>query len=250
MLGSSSSAPEWPEEGAVYVEKTAQGTGTPGEYIIELEVFGKNTESTSDIVLVLDDSGSMSGSKLSEMKTAANEFVDNLIDGSGNIQIAIVTINGGSGTGVPGTIANFTSSTSTLHSAINGITANGGTNLQGGLYLARQLANGSFADNKSIVLMSDGDPTYSYEPVVSPPTLIGEHEVTWGSYTWWEGVWNPTEDAYDADFFHSPNGYNYSSVMGSGGSGSYTYAYRYTDTWDPSGREYTFDALGSGWGSR
>ena len=44
--------------------------------------------------MVLDDSGSMSGGKLTEMKAAADEFVDGLIDGSGNIRIAIVTING------------------------------------------------------------------------------------------------------------------------------------------------------------
>ena len=145
LLMTASSAPEWPEEGAVYVDKSATGTVTPGEYQIDLEVLGKNTESTSDIVLVLDDSGSMSGSKLSEMKSAANDFVDGLIDGSGNIRIAIVTINGGSGTGEPGVIAEFTSNATTLHNAINGVSASGGTNLQGGLWKARQLIDGSSA---------------------------------------------------------------------------------------------------------
>ena len=133
LMMATSIGPEWPDEGAVYVDKSASGTGTQGEYQINLQVFGKNTESTSDIVLVLDDSGSMSGSKVAEMKAAANDFVDGLIDGSGNIRIAIVTINGGSGTGEPGVIAGFTSNATTLHNAINGVSAGGGTNLQGGL---------------------------------------------------------------------------------------------------------------------
>ncbi len=49
-----------------------------------------------EIVLVLDVSGSMSGSKLSNLKTAAREFVQTVInaDGEGRISIAIVPYNG------------------------------------------------------------------------------------------------------------------------------------------------------------
>ena len=76
---------------------------------------------------------------------------------------------------------------------------------------------------------------------MTPPTLIGEHR-EWEWYHWvWYGDWDPTEEAYDSDFFHNPNGYNYSSVEGSGGSGSYNYHYTYSATWQPSGKTYTFD---------
>ena len=109
------------------------------------------------------------------MKAAANDFVDNLIDGSGNIRIAIVTINGG-GTQVAGALTGFSSDASELHSAINGISTDYATNLQSGLYVARGMIAGSTAENKSVVLMSDGQPNYSYKPEVDPPELVGEDE--------------------------------------------------------------------------
>lgn len=44
--------------------------------------------------------------------------------------------------------------------AINGLSANGGTFTQGGVHKARELLEGGGNENKYIVLLSDGEPTF------------------------------------------------------------------------------------------
>src|SRR5699024_53016 len=65
-----------------------------------------------------------------------------------------------------------------LLNAINGISASGGTNIQGGLRTANNLlANNSSAQSKIIVLLSDGEPTYSYKA-----NNATAHNWAYGSY--------------------------------------------------------------------
>ncbi|WP_188050857.1 gliding motility-associated C-terminal domain-containing protein [Flavobacterium sp. GP15] len=163
---------EWPNPGAVHIEKTAEAVES-GKWKINLMVEGKNIPKSTDLILVIDDSGSMNGTKITSAKEAAKTFVNQLLNGSTDIRIAIVTLNPASGgtTGNPQIDQVFTNNTSSLNTAIDAIVANGGTNIQGGFYAARLLVESSTADKKVVILLSDGDPTYSYNSNIAPPAF-------------------------------------------------------------------------------
>ena len=134
--------------------------GLVNTWDITLRIEGMDTEKTSDIVLVIDKSGSMQGSKLTNAKEAARKFVENLIPegGGGNIRIAIVSYSDSATTDRA-----LTTNRSNLISSINGLTAVGGTHTQAGIRQAKDILDSSSqADYKHIVLLSDGVPTYSY----------------------------------------------------------------------------------------
>jgi len=121
---------------------------------------------TTKIVLVLDRSGSMAEkiagtntAKISSLKSAAGNFVDKVLGlKNADVQIAVVSFAGSVTTD-----SNYTNSASTLKTAINNIRAGGGTNTQAGIQRAESLMSGVSADNKFIVVLSDGEPTYSYK---------------------------------------------------------------------------------------
>ena len=175
-LGLPATSIKWPDPGTVKIEKTASATTTLGKWKINVMVQGKNIQTNTDVVLVIDNSGSMRGTKMNSVIEAANTFVDELLNGSTGIQIAVVVINKPNGvnniSGTPFVIENFTDDTASLHTSINNIIANGGTNIQGGFYAARTLLEASSADKKVTILLSDGDPTYSYKSTVNTPSPI------------------------------------------------------------------------------
>ncbi|OAB31908.1 MucBP domain-containing protein [Paenibacillus macquariensis] len=168
LLTSSADAtnqPEWPNPGAVNLTKVAVPTGTPGQWKVTLTVEGKNIQSNSstDVVLVIDRSGSMTANKsprLDKAKEAAKKFADNLLIKDSTTRIAVVSFAEGETT-----VSDFkgTSGKEDLKKSIGNITANGGTNIQAGLHRADTLLAGSQAKNKVIVLLSDGAPTNSYK---------------------------------------------------------------------------------------
>ncbi|NLO02837.1 MAG: VWA domain-containing protein, partial [Bacteroidales bacterium] len=225
------------DPGEVAIEKTAEPTGTNGRWKINLQVEGKSISQTTDIVLVIDDSGSMSGSKIADVKDAANDFVDSILIGSTGIQIAVVTINGGGGTGQPETDQNFTSNRTLLHNAINDISASGGTNLHGGFYLAQTLLLSSTAENKAVVLMSDGEPTYSYDCDVT--SSVTPYVVSCRPFWPYTATWSHTREEIEDNYLSvTPSSVDYTDVNGSGSNFSYT-LYSVED--NCGGRTYTFD---------
>ncbi len=127
---------------------------------INLRIEAKNEIKTSDVVLVIDTSGSMGdNNRLVKAKEAANAFVDTLLEGDGvnTNRIAVVEFNF-----YPSIVQALTSDKTVLKSAINGLSANGGTYTQASVRTARGILDSSTADYKNIVLLSDGEPTYSY----------------------------------------------------------------------------------------
>ncbi len=151
---------EWGEPGSLNLSKEATPTGEYAEWEVELNIDGINARSSADIVLVMDQSGSMaSGQRLPKMKEAASEFVNALLGENSLNRIGIVTFSEYSSVE-----ANLTgpSGKGNLLSEINSISAGGGTNIQQGIYSAKNMLNGSSADQQVIVLLSDGEPTYSH----------------------------------------------------------------------------------------
>lgn len=113
---------------------------------------------THQMVLVLDVSGSMSGTPMTELKKACNNFVDDILTEDPAAQIAIVTyesnvtVNTFSG-------SYFTSNRGSLRKAINSLRALGGTAMNAGLAKADEILQGSgSADEKYIIQMADGSP--------------------------------------------------------------------------------------------
>jgi hypothetical protein len=124
---------------------------------ITVSLRGLDLITTSDVVLVIDTSGSMAdNNKMAYTKDAANAFVDNLLNGDGRTRVALVTF----ATDVT-LRSDFTSDKNALHAAINGLSATGGTHIQNGIRRAHTLLDASTANNKYIVLLGDGEPTYS-----------------------------------------------------------------------------------------
>lgn len=138
-------------------------------------------------MLVIDNSNSMyDNSRMAKTKAAANAFVDTLLTEDSTTRIALVVYNlKETHTGFY-TYANKES----LKSQINAIKKdndNGGTFTQLGLHTARTLLNSaeSTGQNKSIVLLSDGEPTASYR-IGGSITCTEDIEFT--DYTFFIGV--------------------------------------------------------------
>lgn len=202
---------KWPEPGSLKLTKDAEATSNYAEWEVELTVEGKNLKTSSDVVLVFDRSNSMYASRLSKAKNAAKQFVDNLLIDGSSTRIALVPFGT---THDPHTdFTNYTSKQS-LKNAIDAIRVtggnDGGTNIQAGLHQAKELLSGSTADQKTIVLLSDGEPTFSFK--------AGNAE----THAWPGNKYN-----------YILSNFNYSNHIGSGNS------YNYSSGWF--GHQYTVD---------
>lgn len=146
--------------GTVTVDKTAASLGG-GFYEITLTITGVPVVKASDIVLVMDTSGSMSSAKMNAMKSAAKNFVDTIIARNEGHRIAIIRFSTD-----PSLVLNFSQNASTLKSAIDGLSATGYTHLEGGVYQARLLldsASSIASNSNAIVVLGDGFPTRGYD---------------------------------------------------------------------------------------
>ena len=165
VFADNSEQPVWPEEGAIQLSKSAAAVeGKENTWEVTLGIQGKNYKTTSDVVLVIDNSNSMyDNSRMAKTKAAANAFVDTLLTEESTTRIALVVYN------LTETHTGFYTyeNKAALKSKINAIEQdndNGGTFTQLGLHTARTLLNSaeSTGQNKSIVLLSDGEPTMAY----------------------------------------------------------------------------------------
>lgn len=111
----------------------------------------KPKQTERDIVLVLDVSGSMAGTPLEETKKAATRFIRTIL--KEDASIGIVTYDN-----TPTMRSDFSVNESQLIDTVNNIGSGGGTNIECGLQLAKDMLSLSNAEKKIIVLMSDGEP--------------------------------------------------------------------------------------------
>ena len=155
--------PVWPAPGSIKLDKDAAAVeGAENLWEVTLGIKGKNFETTSDVVLVIDCSGSMEGDKLTNTREAAKAFGQKLLTEGSTTRIAIVTFikeatayNNGHFYGA--------TELSAFEAAVDKATyANGGTNQQAGIHKAQELLNTSSAGLKNIVILSDGEATFSH----------------------------------------------------------------------------------------
>lgn len=157
--------PVWPAQGSIKLDKDAAAVaGKENLWEITLGIQGKNFETTSDVVLVIDNSNSMyENNRMVQTKAAANAFVDALLTQDSATRIAVVVFNDK----VKQTGFYDYSNKEALKAYINAVSMNeddGGTFTQLGIKTARDLLKSSASTglNKNIVLLSDGLPTWSY----------------------------------------------------------------------------------------
>lgn len=157
--------PVWPAPGSIKLDKDAAAVENETNlWEITLGIQGKNFETKSDVVLVIDNSNSMyENDRMVQTKAAANAFVDALLTQDSATRIAVVVFN----LTVKQTGFYEYSNKEELKAYINAVSQNnedGGTFTQLGIKTARDLLKSSASTglNKNIVLLSDGDPTASY----------------------------------------------------------------------------------------
>ena len=172
------SEPIWDEQSSVKLNKTATKVdGSDNEWRIDLSIDGKNYKTTTDIVLVIDISNSMSWSmagidyeeaeaghsRLDYTKIAAKSFVKDIIGRNTNNENRIALVSFKNNAEI---VSGFSTNKTALENSIDSLIAhdeyNGGTNMQAGLFVANSLFEKSQAQNKVIVMLGDGAPTHCY----------------------------------------------------------------------------------------
>lgn len=178
--GTAATQPVWPAEGSIKLDKDAKAVeGQKNLWEVTLGIQGKNYKTTSDVVLVIDNSNSMyyangvdssngyeSASKAPRMKNtiaAAKAFADKLLTENSTTRIALVVY----GTNVHWSTdfydAAHKSDLTKKLGEISQDSDNGGTNQQAGIHKAQELLAASTGKQKNIVILSDGEATFCYE---------------------------------------------------------------------------------------
>ena len=174
----------------VTLKKTATPTGNENEYKIDLEVITTETSSTkagdAATVLVIDVSGSMGDcatcgneeglahkfthghdfeSRIAAAQTAAKQFIDAFKSDSAKRYVSVVSFSGEAAVKSDWQNVSVKSGYDKIVSAINGLEAKGGTNLDDGLQTANtQLSKTTVAsikaNAKNVIALTDGMPTF------------------------------------------------------------------------------------------
>ncbi|NTW95803.1 MAG: tandem-95 repeat protein [Erysipelotrichaceae bacterium] len=174
---SSTASIVYPNPGSVQLDKTETGLGG-GIYEITLNLSGVPLVKSTDIVLVMDISTSMAGTKITAAKNAAKNFIDAILGQNQGHRIAIVSF-----ADTPTLSMTFSQDAAALKNTITNLVASGYTHLEGGIYTATELLSASSlaANNKAIVVLGDGIPTkgYQFTPVYTGPVsaTLNNHNV-------------------------------------------------------------------------
>ena len=211
--------PVWPAPGSIKLNKDAAAVeGETNLWEVTLGIQGKNFETTSDVVLVIDCSGSMKGDKLANTRKAAKAFGQKLLTEGSTTRIAIVTFINEATAYNNGHFYDATE-LSAFEAAVDAATyAKGGTNQQAGIHKAQELLNTSSAGLKNIVILSDGEATFSHPFAAA---------ATYANCEAWTSLGCPRGGKITNIGAFAPD---YTTVIGSGSSFTLDYNARVTAT--------------------
>ena len=167
------------DEGKISLNKTASKEddtyGRSADVVLDVSASKFTKSTTVDVVLVLDRSASMDGQKMRDTKAAAASLVKKLLKNNTDpenpiVKVGIVTY----GTNVIDSRYNKQTTSTTLSSVKSKVTTlidnipnrvgttqkdGEATNIDAGLERANALLKGSTANQKAVILLSDGMPT-------------------------------------------------------------------------------------------
>ena len=178
------------DEGKISLNKTASKKdntyGRSADVVLDVSASKFTKSTTVDVVLVLDRSASMDGQKMRDTKAAAKSLVEKLMKNNTDpenpiVKVGIVTY----GTDVIDSyeesgflpwddkkvyqttstaLSSIESEVTTLINNIPDSVGSAGTNVDAGLERANTLLTGSTANQKVVILLSDGIPTkFNYQ---------------------------------------------------------------------------------------
>ncbi len=193
------------------------------------------TSQPLDIVLVLDTSGSMSGSKMTNLKNAANNFIDATAENNRgleqNQQTRLAIVQFASGANTEQQLNYVTDQNAQQYrNTINGFRANGATYAEEGLQRAQSvLDSGGRADVQQIVIFfTDGEPNHrnGFDNEVAAEAVNTAHEMKQsGTIIYAIGVMNGADASVTDDdgFNEYMNGVssNYPNATANGSNGSF-----------------------------
>ena len=154
-----------PAEGyKAYYPKTADGWSDEAvsQYPAAQWSMWDDTLPTRDIVLLLDVSGSMAGSRLTALKEAVNTFADQVGGRLTNTRIAVISYASEAAVEMP-----LSTDVEWLHNRVNRMTATGSTYYLKGLDAVNAMLSESESDVKSVILFSDGAPSDSQSSILT-----------------------------------------------------------------------------------
>lgn len=147
------------------IRQFARETATSGLFDVYANIRGNETEISKrvDVVFVVDTSGSMKDdSRLRKAKEGIANFLDGItsVGLKDKVHTGLVTYSSEGHKQVE--LGSIGSTSASIKSALERTSANGGTFTQAGLKMAADMLASSTADEKRIILLTDGRPTYSY----------------------------------------------------------------------------------------
>ena len=163
------------EPGAWKVTKSAEWTALGKARItFEVESVAKYDNSKKlDVVMVIDNSGSMNGDKMTQVQIDSRDLVNTLLADADN-NVALVTFESDA------TICSgFTNDKNLMLHLIDNIRAGGGTNYYAGLLKAEEVLDGYvWQDDRELVLLflTDGDPN------MQTPNEVAEYQTIKAAY--------------------------------------------------------------------
>ena len=156
------------EEGSWQFTKNAKWISKGKARInIKLETKEMLKSDYTDVILVLDTSGSMQGSKLTQVQSDVNELINDTIP-KGN-KIALITFND-----TANIVNDFTNDTSVLQESINNLIASGETNYYQALVKVDEVLSAYTKENNKncvVLFLTDGLPT------LETPSEVGEYKL-------------------------------------------------------------------------
>ena len=141
---------------------------------IKVDTLEKNRADYTDVILVLDTSGSMLGSKLTQVQSDVNELINDTIP-KGN-KIALITFND-----TATVVNNFTNDTTLLQESINNLTVSGETNYYQALIKVDDvLSTYNKESNRDCVVLflTDGLPT------IDTPNEVSQYKYLKSKYSY------------------------------------------------------------------
>ena len=162
------------EPGSWKIKKSAEWTGLgKAKIVFETESIMRYGDKKRDIVLVVDNSASMSGDKITQAKTDAIELVDALLSDADN-RVALITFNSDAEI-----LSELSNDKNNIINIINNIPTPGNTNYYQGLLKAEEVLEGYDYDGEReliLLFLTDGYPN------TETPNEVAQYHVLKAKY--------------------------------------------------------------------